>query len=883
MKLKYILILFLTLFLLGCDQKENVGSFVLNDDEGSIIIEGEIGEYVILPEKMKDDYIFLGWTDGENYYLGRTLLNDGKKELTAEYEPIENLFDRVHVSLGQVTLGQYLGDNKILGIPEYWHGYPIVGIQSNVNIRDIEKLYLPVSFYGRYHVINHINLTDLVYYGDLNVKYYAQMNENQLLEYQSQCPSLDIESFDESNPQTFEDCPLYYVERNDDDAVYIPGGDVYYTYSVVYQLEDHHLNQFGLRFPESLEYVKLPYFAGYDFFGKPLGQTNIVEIGTNDQVTKTDQGFYYYENEDANPNKVLFYVDSHEDVLTIDVSKYSISLNLGVSSNVKEIKLVNNDEEKYTVIDGILYTKNVNQLNDSIENELGLIIIPPAYGDTYQMPDDLFSFVYTQNMQIKKVKINNQYNNISDIIRHFPNVEKLTVDDENDNFSLEGNILYNQDQTSIAFINQSSDNKNLIIKDSVEDIQVYIYLSSVNHYSEIETVHLGQNFSGEFNFLFGLKNLVSVSVDDNNQNYMVENGVLMSKDREKIFFFNQDATSLTIEGEDIILPSPRFFNNISEIIIGDQASIANLNVLSRFDKLENIIVDEDNPFYQFRDGVLYNKEGSSIEAIVYGREVERLEIGEGVDTINLTDLRLYPYLEEIIVSDNNPYFESANGILYNKNQTQLLLYPLARPSNHLQLPDSVIKIFHLPDVIKSIYIGKDYQFTYIEEISDGYPDIVKDIVLANFNQFDNVEISSQNNHYHIDGYIASINKDIIFQILPSTREITISSNVFKVRRDAFSNAQALETINISASLGQMPFGVFELENLHTINILGDEVIDIQSYMITPYEINQWKNFVYYFDLHSLEDIYVDDDLLEAYQNHEYWSLYSDIIKGNSQD
>jgi hypothetical protein len=81
----------------------------------------------------------------------------------------------------------------------------------------------------------------------------------------------------------------------------------------------------------------------------------------------------------------------------------------------------------------------------------------------------------------------------------------------------------------------------------------------------------------------------------------------------------------------------------------------------------------------------------------------------------------------------------------------------------------------------------------------------------------------------------------------------------------------------------MPFGVFELENLHTINILGDEVIDIQSYMITPYEINQWNNFVYYFDLHSLEDIYVDDDLLEAYQNHEFWSLYSDIIKGNSQD
>jgi hypothetical protein len=65
-------------------------------------------------------------------------------------------------------------------------------------------------------------------------------------------------------------------------------------------------------------------------------------------------------------------------------------------------------------------------------------------------------------------------------------------------------------------------------------------------------------------------------------------------------------------------------------------------------------------------------------AISSAEYLTRITIGKNVRTIHYWAITHCPNLEEIIVDPENPYFESHEGILYNKGMTELRIYPSAR-------------------------------------------------------------------------------------------------------------------------------------------------------------------------------------------------------------
>ncbi len=95
-------------------------------------------------------------------------------------------------------------------------------------------------------------------------------------------------------------------------------------------------------------------------------------------------------------------------------------------------------------------------------------------------------------------------------------------------------------------------------------------------------------------------------------------------------------------------------------------------------------------------------------------------------------------LNEITVDENNTHYSSENGILYNKNKTTLLIYPIGKTSNAFSIPDSVTSIGHcafsgctsltsvtIPDSVTSI--GADAFFDCSALTSVTIPDSVKSI------------------------------------------------------------------------------------------------------------------------------------------------------------
>ncbi|QLY39804.1 hypothetical protein HF295_02565 [Hujiaoplasma nucleasis] len=100
MKFKLLMLIASFLLLLSCQNEvdEDIGVFILEYPNEDIEIKGSIGDKVVLPQLSKDDYVFIGWTDGEDYYAGLTEVLETEVTLSPAYEPIESVFSKVEVS-----------------------------------------------------------------------------------------------------------------------------------------------------------------------------------------------------------------------------------------------------------------------------------------------------------------------------------------------------------------------------------------------------------------------------------------------------------------------------------------------------------------------------------------------------------------------------------------------------------------------------------------------------------------------------------------------------------------------------------------------------------------------------------------------------------------
>ena len=131
--------------------------------------------------------------------------------------------------------------------------------------------------------------------------------------------------------------------------------------------------------------------------------------------------------------------------------------------------------------------------------------------------------------------------------------------------------------------------------------------------------------------------------------------------------------------------------------------------------LTDIHVSWKNQFYASEDGILYNKEKTILIACPNGKKGELsgfseslLCIGEeafyGCDKLtgiflpeSLKEIRRAALckcncLEKIYISENNKFFTSDDGVLYDKEKTELIAYPVSRQEISYSLPEGVESI-----------------------------------------------------------------------------------------------------------------------------------------------------------------------------------------------
>lgn len=94
-------------------------------------------------------------------------------------------------------------------------------------------------------------------------------------------------------------------------------------------------------------------------------------------------------------------------------------------------------------------------------------------------------------------------------------------------------------------------------------------------------------------------------------------------------------------------------------------------------------------------------------AVAASEYLKTIEIGQNVKTISYRAFcGTCKNLEKYVVDENNPYFCSVDGVVFNKEKTVLVAYPNKRKNNEYVVPDGVTTIascaFYMCDNLKSV-------------------------------------------------------------------------------------------------------------------------------------------------------------------------------------
>lgn len=208
------------------------------------------------------------------------------------------------------------------------------------------------------------------------------------------------------------------------------------------------------------------------------------------------------------------------------------------------------------------------------------------------------------------------------------------------------------------------------------------------------------------------------------------------------------------------------------------------------------------------------------------RYIEEIVIPRYVKNIDIESIF---GLEKIIVSEENPYFSSENGILYNKNKAALVRCPRLKYGK-IKIPSGVktlqrgcffaceeVTEIVLPDSIKNI---KELAFCGCEYLRTvNLPKNLKKIEGDMFAECEKLEeIKIPNSVTEID--------DRAFEKCRNLKKIHIPVKVKKIGEDAFSGCDSLKEVTIPKNVMALGQGAFyKCKNLKSVSFAKKSRID----------------------------------------------------------
>lgn len=238
----------------------------------------------------------------------------------------------------------------------------------------------------------------------------------------------------------------------------------------------------------------------------------------------------------------------------------------------------------------------------------------------------------------------------------------------------------------------------------------------------------GQSYGVEFNYNVFTQDVTEIVIPN------TYNGLPVTVIRQNAFGNVKSIVSVEIPDSIISIESGAFYgcNALVNIFIPYSVTDIAYSAFEYCESLEWIEVDSNNKNYTSISGNLYNKDATILLRYAMGKNDISFTVPETVETIEswafsfckslsrivipasvnniYSDFTWCTGLENIVVNENNEYYSSLDGNLYNKDQTKLLRYAIGKKDTTFTIPDSVesIGFFALNQAsnLKTIVIGE---------------------------------------------------------------------------------------------------------------------------------------------------------------------------------
>lgn len=314
------------------------------------------------------------------------------------------------------------------------------------------------------------------------------------------------------------------------------------------------------------------------------------------------------------------------------------------------------------------------------------------------------------------------------------------------------------------------------------------------------------------------------------------------------------------KGEDVgELVIPDYINNIPVYSIGNNAFVNNLgeknisiiiisplieeigeNAFSQCTKLNEIIIPETSNLREIKDG-----------AFLGCSNLTSFQISSNVNVLGKNVFAYCTNLNNIAVSNDNVTFSSEDGVLYNKDKTELIYYPQGKTSES----------FEVPETVKVVKEGAFRGNIYLKSIN------LKNVEKVEFSAFFGCENLKNINHlsstsfednpylgtgmqteYEVDFYTSDIEKELIELEYDSVIKLVVDKSgnyeleienkkVYVIVYEQYFDSQGNENYRktIATNIGQ------QLEPLDTMQIFLEANREYRIYLLDDYNNLQASN------------------------------------------
>lgn len=425
----------------------------------------------------------------------------------------------------------------------------------------------------------------------------------------------------------------------------------------------------------------------------------------------------------------------------------------------------------------------------------------------------------------------------------------IDVEPENAHYSSVDGILFDKNHTKLIQFPQNKNKNTYVIPNTVKSISSYAFyncvtltdvtipdgVTSIGNYAFYGTALYKNSDNWEDNVLYIDKALISAKSTLSGE-YVIKSGTRCIADYA--FYCCRNATKITIPDSVVGIGNWAFYfcERLTSIIIPKNVSTIGKYILYRCDSLTSIDVNTNNTAYSSVGGVLFNKakteliqfpqaktqstyivpdsvvrvndyafnECTNLTSVTMGNGVTYIGSHSFFDCTNLENVTIpnsvtriedcvfenCENLTAINVGTNNTEYCSADGVLFNKEKTELIQFPQAKVQSVYTIPDSVLCI-------------NDYAFNNCNSLTGiTIPDSVTTIGNRAFYGCRNlVDVLIGNGVITIG--------DWAFCNCESIKSITIPDSVVTIGDDVFNCCMELSNIFFGKNLAEIGDDVFQ--------------------------------------------------------------------------